>query len=117
MEYALPVPILGVNLLERRVACHHDEEDDSGRKEVNLKGVILLFAVDLGRLVPVCAHQSHELVLAGRKGREAEVRELEVEVFVKQDVLRFDVAMPDSLEVHVLDGLKQVREQSSGHVS
>ena len=89
-------------LLEWEDALDDDEEDDSDGEHVDLGAGVLLALLDFWCHVGHSATvrlQSVNVLVAG----EAKVSQLEVEVVIDKDVLKFEVSVDDSAGVHVLD--------------
>lgn len=82
-------------LLEGEDALDNDEEDDSNGEHVDLLAGVLLALLNFWRHVGHCATvrlQSVNILVAG----EAKVGQLEVQVVIDEDVLKFEVSVDDS---------------------
>lgn len=107
----------GAGLLEWEDALHDYEQNDSEAEHVNLGAIILLALLDLGSHVgegTSVALEAVDVLVAG----ESKVSKLEVELVVHQDVLKFEVAVNNSVRMHVLHGIEHlVSEEATSILS
>jgi len=106
--------LLSAGLFEGEDALDDDEQNDAEGEEVDLLTIVGLAFLDLGGHVgegAAVALEAVDVLVAG----EAEVGEFEVHLLVDEDVLELQVAVDDSVGVHVLDGVEHlVSEEPSG---
>jgi hypothetical protein len=102
--------LLGAGFLEREDALHNDEEDNSHGEQVYLSALVGLAFFNLG------GHVSHGSAVGleavnGLVAGKAEVSDLDVEVLVNEDVFELEVAVDNSLAVHVLEGIEHLQSE------
>jgi hypothetical protein len=96
---------------------HHHEEDDGGGEQVHAFSLIWLLQVDFWCHVVHGAQLGVELartISAVNRSRKSEIRDLKVEVLVKQEVLRLEVPMGHSLVMAVVETVHELAEEISG---
>lgn len=104
----LVVRIAWVRTVEWGVAGVADEQNNSEGKEINHVALVWLLQQDFWGHVGLRAKHGLEeaaAVASLYRSSEAEVRDLHVEVLVKQDVLRLQVAVSGSVRVDVVHHL------------
>lgn len=101
-----------LGLLEWEDTLDDDEKDDTGGEHVDLLSVVGLAFLDFWSHVGHSTSVGTELV-DFLVGGEAEVRDLEVQVVVDEDVLELKISMDDALGLHVTDDLAHLREEES----
>ena len=114
----LVVGVGGGGLLEGRVAGVHDEENDSGSKNVNNFTLIFLVG-NLRGHVSLSAQLGPEhssAVLALEQAGEAEIGDLEDEEVGEQQVLGLDIAVRVALLVHVVQPVHHLVEVGPRHL-
>jgi len=101
-------------LLEGEDALDDDEQNDAEGEEVDLLTIVGLAFLDLGGHVGECAAVALEAVDV-LVASEAKVSEFEVHLLVNENVFELEVAVDNSVRVHVLNGVKHlVCEEPSG---
>ena len=90
-----------------------DEQDHSSSKEIYRLPRVPFSQMDLRSLVSVRPFVGNVLISIAR---EAEVSELQIEVFVQQHVIRLQVSMRNSLFMKVLQGIHELMEVVSRHL-
>lgn len=96
-----------------RSSIVHDEQDDSSREEISLESSVFSF-FHFWRLVSFSSDswgQNTVLLVTFAECWKTEVRNLEIEVAVKQNIFRLKISMGDSLIIEELDGFDELFEQ------
>ena len=114
LELALEDQVVEVlvllGFLEWEDTLHDNEEDDAGGEHIDLLSVVGLALLDFWSHVGHGASVGIELV-DFLVGGEAEVRDLEVQVIVDEDVLELKISVDDALGLHVTDDLAHLGEE------
>jgi hypothetical protein len=104
----------GAGLLEGEDALDDDEQNDAKWEEVDLLTIVGLAFLDLGSHVGEGATVALEAVDVFEASK-AKVSEFEVHLLVNEDVFKLEVAVDNSVGVHVLNGVKHlISEEPSG---
>lgn len=102
------------SFLEGEDALNNDEQNHTEAEQVDLLTIVGLAFLDFGSHVgegSAVGLKAVDVLVAG----EAEVSELEVHLFVYEDVLELEVAVDNSVGVHVFDGVQHlVSKEASG---
>jgi len=102
-------------LLEGEDALYDNKDDNSDREDINLGSVVglalLNFWGHIGHRTSVALELVNALVAS-----EAEVGDLQVELFVNEDVLELQVSMNASETVHVVEGSNELRHKEPAGV-
>jgi len=100
-----------VIIVERQLAAEQGVENHTQTPHVHLFARVLLPLEHLGRRIAYCPAKSLQVVgLALVFAREAKVAELDVLVFVEQDVFELEVAVDAGLRVDVAYGADELGE-------
>lgn len=108
----LVVRIVDHCLLKRRIACVHDEEDDSTRENISLPAIVM-FQRNLRSHVSLSAQlsvQDSRAVVSPNQARKPKICNLEYEVPAQQHILRLDIPMRISLLMHIVDAIHHLME-------
>jgi len=103
----------GEGMSERRVAGHHDKEDDSCSKEIDNLTLIRSFLVKLRSHVHLSSEFSVKLatsVTTFSRSSEAEVSNLDVEILSDEHVLGLQISVGNALRVHVMESREHLSE-------
>jgi len=112
-EEELVVRVLGVSLIEWRMAREHDEHDDSDSKQVNLVSSVLTLFFDFWRHVARRTELREEQafsVTALNRGSEAKVNNTQVELIVDENIFWLQVAMAGTARMARVQSVKHVAE-------
>ena len=108
----LVVRVGDASFFERECAGMHDEDSDSKSEQIDDLALVRDIHVYLRCHVAWRPHETGPFKAAARWALdwagEAEVGELQVEVFVQKDVFRLKVFMRHSLAVNVVNGLDEL---------
>jgi len=99
--------IAELGLTEREVTHYDGKQDNSQGKYVRLPSIVFFVLADFWCHVALGPPKSIELIDISIGG-EAEIGQLQVHVFVQQDVLEFDVAVDDVFGVHIFELLNEL---------
>ena len=107
--------LLLARLLEGEDTLDDDKEDDSEGEQVNLSALVALAFLYLGR------HVSHRAAVRFQRidrlvTSETEVRYLQIELVVDEDVLELEVSVHDALLMHVVDGVEELGDEEATSV-
>ncbi len=86
---------------EQRLALQHLCKDTSRAPDINLDIVLLPCEHDLGRSVVSCRDVTGHLRVLNT--REAEVADLEIAVFIHEDVAGLEIAVDDACGVNIFE--------------
>lgn len=97
-------------LLEWENTLNDNEEDDSGRENVDLFSIIDFALLDFRSHVGHRASVGLELVDLLVSG-EPEVSNFQIELIIDEDVLKFEVSVHDTFSLHVGQNLDHLRQE------
>ena len=94
---------------------HHLEQNSAGPHIHRLAKLVVLGYYFGGHLARSSA-EDIQLFVARHGNRKAEVNNLDIPLFIQDNILKLDVAMHNILGVHVLDGLYDLLKYASSFV-
>lgn len=103
--------IVQVSLHERCTTRIHHEEHDAEGEPVGDLGLVGTASEELGRHVLHRTHKSvaeTKSILTLNRASESKVCDFEVEVRIKEDVLKFKVSVCNALSMHVRDAFDKL---------
>mmetsp|Transcript_53188 Transcript_53188/g.88171 ORF Transcript_53188/g.88171 Transcript_53188/m.88171 type:complete len:462 (-) Transcript_53188:115-1500(-) len=112
-QWRIPSTFRG-SRFERRISRQQNEEYDTATEHIARRRIFLLFQ-NLGRLIATRAHikSAHQRIFIFFKHfRQSEICNLELEIRVQQQILRFNVAMTNArlmTRLHAIHELLEVR--------
>jgi len=96
----------------------HDEQDNAEGEQIDLLAIVRFACVDLRRHVVMRAKpgvQETGSVSACHRASEPEVRNLEVEVLIQEEILRLQVSVRNARSVAVVEAVQRLLEVVTGN--
>ena len=109
--------LVGLGRVEWWRLRNHNEQDNAKSEQVDGRSNVGLALVDLRSHIVLRTKsgvQEARAVSAFHRTGEAEVRNLQVEVVVKQKILRLKISMSDTARMAVVEALKRLLEVVTG---
>lgn len=109
----LVVCVIWVSAGERRVTCQKDEENNSTSEKIDHISLVLFSTMNFWCHVALGTEMSVEesrSIATFERSDEAEISDLQIEVFIKQDVFGLQVSVCNSVGMHVMKTLEELLE-------